>query len=85
MFMQIPHERTRIRDLAKALRARWSAYSSGKFKRSELFASRKRVVNVMSFVVDFVGAVRSKRIDVDTISRGEFEEAIQELVEKHGH
>ena len=80
---QMRYDRMSKRELLKVLYGKWHALGY-KVKRGYTIGTSRKAVKTITFLQDLIQAAHEKIIDVDAMARGEFDEAVQDLFEKHG-
>ncbi|MFI0844675.1 DUF5681 domain-containing protein [Mesorhizobium sp. IMUNJ 23232] len=81
---QMRYDRMSKRELLKVLYGKWHSLGY-KVKRGYTIGTSRKAVKTITFLQDLIQAAHEKTIDVDAMARGEFDEAVQDLFEKHGH
>ena len=79
---QMRYDRMSKRELLKVLYGKWHSLGY-KVKRGYTIGTSRKAVKTITFLQDLIQAAHEKIIDVDAMARGEFDEAVQELFEKH--
>lgn len=77
------YERLTKRQLLKDLHHAWRSIGHPK-PRGFVFAERSKIIKRIKFVNEFVSAAASGEIDVEAISKGQFDDNLLEFLERNG-